>query len=124
MSWAFATEILERRIRTPLCKTLAVVTQTDEREAGRGYQRDKRRDGHATEEGPIDKGEAVDSRVEHHRPRKDKDKCDGKECPGQPAPLAAHREPALQHSYQCTGTDGYWRQEHTIVNQGINHLEN
>ena len=55
-----------RGIRTPLCEALVVVAQTDEREDGRGNERDERSHRHAPKERPIDKGEAVNPRVEHH----------------------------------------------------------
>ena len=55
-----------KEILTPLCESLVVVTQTGEREASRGYQREERCHSHATEERPVDESEAVDLRIEHH----------------------------------------------------------
>jgi hypothetical protein len=82
-------------IHTPLCETIVVVAQTDERKEGRGNDRDEGNHCHAPEEGPIDKGEPVHARVEHHRPSEHEKERDGKECPGQLAHLTAYGEPAL-----------------------------
>lgn len=82
-------------IRTPLCESLAVVTEADKCEARRGDECNERRHGHATEERPVDKGETVDARIEHHRPRKEEEEGYCKECTGQLATLSAYGEPAL-----------------------------
>jgi hypothetical protein len=55
--------------RTPLCETLAIVTQTDEHEdrgKDQGYKRSAR---YASKEWPIDKGKTINRRAKHHHPR-------------------------------------------------------
>lgn len=83
------------RIRTPLCESLVIVTQADECKDRRGDQRDERCHGHAAEERPVDKGETVDPRIEHHRPREEEEERYSKECSGQLATLSTYGEPAL-----------------------------
>ena len=85
----------KKKLRTPLSETLVVVTQTDAREAGGAEECDERRHGHAAEERPVDKGETIDARVEHHGPREYKEERDGEESPCQLAPFTAYGEPAL-----------------------------
>ena len=80
---------------TPLRKALVVVARTHDREACGTEQCHERGDGQGTEKRPVDEGEAVNTRVEHHGPRKQEEECDGQERPGQLTPFAAHRIPTL-----------------------------
>jgi hypothetical protein len=72
-----------------------IVTHTDGREEGGGEQCHERCQSHGSEKWPVDKGKAVNLRVEHHRPREDEKHRDREECTGQVAPFMAYREPAL-----------------------------
>ena len=112
-----------RTMLTPLCKALVVVAYTHDREACGAEQCNKRRDGHGTEKRPVDEGEAVNTGVEHHGPRKHEEERDAQEHPGQFTPFEAHRIPTLYriaHNCQRTRTGGCRGIKHTIINQGIN----
>ncbi len=88
---------------TPLCKAFVVVACTHNHKEGGAEQCNEGKDSQSTEKRPVDESEAENSRVEHHGPRKQEEKCDGQERPGQFTTFAAHRVPTL---YQFVNTQG------------------